>query len=91
MAHLWIHRILNLGVCQAIADADALHGNMHTFILLVCLPDAVGDGRDIVASVRLPKDVEVGLAILLELREKALEEEKHIVSHTRFIVRSSDR
>merc|ERR1719272_594404 len=86
MAHLWIERILNLRVCEPISNADAFHRNVHTFVLLVGLPNAVGDGRDIVASIGLPKDIEVGVAVLLELREEALEEREHIVGHARFIV-----
>eukprot|EP01136_Pigoraptor_vietnamica_P028794 Opistho-1_new@86650 len=79
--HLGIEGVLHLGVRQAVADANALEVQVEARPVLVVQVDARRDSGDIVAAIRLAKDVEVVGLELRVRRKELLEEDEHVRGH----------
>mmetsp|Transcript_75427 Transcript_75427/g.157270 ORF Transcript_75427/g.157270 Transcript_75427/m.157270 type:complete len:380 (-) Transcript_75427:342-1481(-) len=85
-AHLRIPLVLLLRVGETVANSQASQRDLDALASFVSAPDAMSDGRDIVACVGLTEDVEGLGSILRELLVEILQEGVHVVAHALFVV-----
>mmetsp|Transcript_28801 Transcript_28801/g.72474 ORF Transcript_28801/g.72474 Transcript_28801/m.72474 type:complete len:408 (-) Transcript_28801:195-1418(-) len=73
--------ILDARVDKAIADGKPLEVDWLALLVDIALVDAVGHGRDVVASIALTSDVEVKASVLRVSFEEGLQKLKHVLGH----------
>lgn len=62
-----------LGICEAIANAQALQWNLEAQVIcLILLPNVMGHGGHIVTCIGLPEDEEVQVLVLRQSLVKLL-------------------
>mmetsp|Transcript_78413 Transcript_78413/g.123580 ORF Transcript_78413/g.123580 Transcript_78413/m.123580 type:complete len:308 (-) Transcript_78413:492-1415(-) len=91
VGHLWIPLVLLQGVCESVANRQALQWDLLPLTCLVAAPNAVADCGHIVSCIGFSKDVEVGALVLRELSKELLQEHKHVVGHTLLVVGADAR